>query len=157
LNRFSLGLILGFVVLLSFSFAAPAFATTPAIRNVAVSKIGNSYFLDITIYHTPETLSHYVDIIRVIIYAQDNITDLHIDPQALSVDDTFTILYDLGPLSGGSASIEVAAHCNVNGWNEVAWRSDVPEFSLPIMLVTLALATLLAVLVLRKTKLVTRE
>jgi hypothetical protein len=157
LNRFSLGLVLGLLALLSFSFASPAFATTPVIRNVAVSKIGNSYFLDITIYHTPEDQSNYVDLIRVIIYAQDNITDLHIGPQALSADDTFTISYDLGPLPGDSASIEVAAHCNVNSWNAVPWWGDVPEFSLPIMLVAFALATSFGVFVLRRAKLVTHE
>jgi hypothetical protein len=157
LNKFSLGLVLGLLVLLSFSFASPAFATIPVIRNVAVSKIDNSYFLDITIYHTPEDESHYVDTIRVIIYAQDNITDLHIGPQALSADNTFTISYDLGPLPGNSASIEVAAHCTVNGWNTVPWWGGVPEFSLPIMLIAFALATSLAAFVLRKTKSVAHE
>jgi len=156
LNRFSLGPVLGLLALLSFSFATPAFANSPVIRNVGVSKIGNSYFLDITIYHTPENQSHYVDKIRVIMYAKDNITDLSIGPQPLGPDNTFTISYDLGPLSGDSASIEVDAHCNVGGWNADPWWGEVPEFSLPIMLVAFALATFVAFVV-RKAKLVTHE
>jgi len=156
LDRLSLALILIILVLASFNFAVPVFANTPEIRNVAVTKIGTRYHLDITIYHTVENSTHYVITIRVLINGYDNVTDVTLVPQTLSLDYTFTVPYDLGVLQGGSAYVDVYARCTQDSWSD-PWSGVVPELSLPIMLIGLILATSLAVFALRRAKLISSK
>jgi len=150
-NKPSYILIFVISILLSASFAEPVFAIVPEVRNVVVYNVGNSTFLNITIYHYPEdgSIPHYVDTIRVTVDA--NTTDLTIGPQPLSPNDTFIIAYELGPVEG-TPTATVQAHCIVNGWSEVNWTGQVPEFSTSALLLTLILVTSLAVFVFRKIK-----
>jgi hypothetical protein len=151
MRSFSFVLIVVILALLIFSFASPTFACKPVIQDVAVSKIGDSYFLDITIYHTPEDESHYVDTIRVNV-AYVNTTDLQIGPQALSADNTFTISYDLGPLPDDPIAVGVWVRCTHGDWSD-PWSDYVPEFSLPIMLIGFVLVASLAAFAFRRAKL----
>jgi len=144
------------LALLGFDFAVPVFANTPEIRDVTVSKIGNRYNLNITIYHTVESPTHHVDTVRVNI-GSENITDMTIGPQSLSPDYTFNILYDLGVLPQDPVGVGVYVRCNQDGWCNVPWSGNVPELSLPIMLIGFVLVTSLAVFAFRKAKLVSDE
>jgi len=150
-NKPSYILILVISILLSASFAEPVFAIVPEVRNVVAYNVGGSTFLNITVYHYPEDASipHYVDIIRVTVGT--NTTDLTIGPKPLSPDDTFIVSYNLGPVEG-TPTATVQVHCIVNGWSVVNWTGQVPEFSLPVLLLTLVLVTSLAVFVFRKIK-----
>jgi len=68
-----------------------------------------------------------------------NTTDLTIGVQPLSPDSTFTVSYNLGPISG-SPTITVKAHCIVNGWSTpFDWTGAIPEFSVLTLLVALIL------------------
>ena len=138
-----------FVVLVLFcaSFKSPAFAIVPEVRNVVAYDVGGSTYLNITIYHYPEDLSHYVNATEVIMGS--NTTDLTIGVQTLNASNMFTISYDLGPVVG-TPTITVKAHCIVNGWSTVDWTGQVPEFSLPTLLLIFALSASIAVLVFRK-------
>ncbi len=149
LNKFSRILILVFSILLSSCLTKSASAIVPQIQNVVVYNDGISTFLNVTIYHTPEDASHFVNTIRVTMGS--NITDLAIDPHPLSPQDTFIITYDLGPISGTPTAL-VEAHCTVNGWSTVNKTVQVPEFSSSAMLLTLAFATSLALVALHKVK-----
>lgn len=142
-------LILGISTLLSINFVNPASAIVPEVRGAVVYNVGGSTFLNVTVYHYPEDASHYVDIIRVTIGA--NTTDLTIGAQTLKPDNTLTVTYNLGPVAGTPAAT-VQAHCIVNGWSSVNWTGEVPEFSLPVLLLTLILGTSIAVFISRKVK-----
>jgi len=154
LNKFSRILFLVFLILLSSCLTKSATAIVPQVQNVVVYNDGVSTFLNVTIYHTPEDTSHFVNTIRVTMGS--NNTDLVISPQPLSPQDTFTITYDLGPISGTPTAL-VEAHCTVNGWSTVNKTIQVPEFSSPAMLLTLAFATSLALVALHKVKPKTRD
>jgi hypothetical protein len=154
LNKLSFVLIAILLALISFDLAAPVFANKPEIRNVAVLKIGNRYSLNITIYHTVENSTHYVDTVRVDMgyYPHQNITDMTIDPQSLSEDFTFSIIYDIGVLPQDPIDIGVSVRCTYDSWSD-PWNGSVPEFPLPIILVGFLLVTSLAVITFRKTPL----
>ena len=138
-----------FVVLVLFcaSFASPAFAIVPEVRNVVAYDVGGSTYLNVTVYHTPEQADHYVNSIEAIMGS--NTTDLIIGVQTLNASDMFTISYDLGPVSG-TPTITVKAHCNIHGWSTVNWTGQVPEFSLTMLLLIFALNASIAVLIFRK-------
>jgi len=80
-----------------------------------------------------------------------NTTTLTISVQSLTPQDTFTVSYDLGPTQG-TPSITAEAHCTFNGWSTVNWSGTVPEYSLPVVLMTLALVSASAVFLHRKNK-----
>lgn len=153
LKRLSFVLIAILLALIGFDFAVPVFANKPEIRDVAVSKIGNRYNLNITICHTVESSTHYVDTVRVNI-GSENITDLTMGPHSLSQDYTFNILYDLGVLPHDPVGVGVWVRCTQDGWCNVPWSGNVPEFSLPILLIGFVLVTSLAVFAFRRAKLV---
>lgn len=145
-------MIAALLALIGFDFAVPVFANTPEIRDVAVSKIGNRYHLDITVYHTVENSTHYVDTVRVNI-GSENYTDMPMGPHSLSQDSTFTIPYDLGELPSDPVGVGVWVRCTKDGWSAF-WSGNVPELSLPIMLIGFVLVTSLVVFAFRKAKLV---
>jgi hypothetical protein len=89
-----------------------------------------------------------------------NVTQLTIDLQPVSEPyNNFTIQYDLGPIIG-NPTINVDAHCIVNGWASASlqnWEGQIPEFSLPMLLLTLILATSVITFVVRKAKSAKRD
>jgi desulfoferrodoxin (superoxide reductase-like protein) len=136
------------------SFAGPVFAVVPEVRSVVPWNNGRSVILNVTVYHTPEISAHHVDAIEVTMGA--NTTDLSISVQNLSSDDTFTVPYDLGPVSG-TPTITVRAHCNVHGWSTVNWSGVIPEFQVLVLLLALLLTGSIAALFNRKIKLCPRK
>jgi hypothetical protein len=140
-----------FVTMISLLFVTPSFAIVPEVRDVQVYAVGGSVYLNVTVFHFPEddSIPHYVNTIEVTMGT--NTTDLSIGVQPLRGDDTFTVQYDLGPVSGTS-EITVKAHCIVNGWSAVNWTGTVPEFSLPSMLLLLGFISLSALFICRKTR-----
>jgi hypothetical protein len=143
------------ILVVSFLLGAvlvkPSFAIVPEVQNVIVYKDGDSTFLNITIFHYPEetTTPHYVDIIRVTVGG--NTTELQIGVQPLTQQNTFVITYDLGPVSGTPTAL-VEAHCIVNGWSSKNWSGQVPEYSLPTLLLMLTLGTSLILAASRKVR-----
>ena len=137
------------VVLASTAFSSPVLAVVPEVRNVVPYDVGGSTYLNITVYHTPEIADHYVDMIKVTMGS--NTTTLTIGVQSLTPQDTFTVSYDLGPTQG-TPSVTAEAHCIIHGWSTVNWSGTVPEYSLPVMLMTLALVSASAVFLHRRNK-----
>jgi hypothetical protein len=130
------------LTLLSMVFAKPAFAVVPEVRNVIPYPVDVSTYLNVTVYHTPEIPSHYVNVIMVTL--DTNSTSLTIDVQPLKSDDTFNIQYDMGPISG-TPTIHVEAHCLINGWS-AEWIGPIPEYPTPALLTMLfALSTTILV------------
>jgi len=141
-------LILVASVLFSY-FPGSVFAVVPEVRSVVPWNNGTSVTLNVTVYHTPEISVHHVDVIEVTMGA--NTTDLGISIQDLSPDDTFTVSYNLGPVSG-TPTITVRAHCNVHGWSTVNWSGVIPEFQVSILPLALVLAGSVAAFFSRKIK-----
>lgn len=137
------------VVLASTAISSPVLAVVPEVRNVVPYDVSGSTYLNITVYHTPEIADHYVDMVDVTMGS--NTTTLTIGVQSLTPQDTFTIPYDLGPTQG-TPSITVRARCVLNGWSTVNWSGTVPEYSLPVLLMALALASASTVFLHRKNK-----
>lgn len=98
--------------LLAMSFTQSASAIVPVVQNVTVYNVGGNTHLNITVLHTPEIQSHYVDTIEVTFGS--NTTDLTIGVQQLRPDDTFVITYDVGSVPG-TPETTVRVHCIVNG------------------------------------------
>jgi hypothetical protein len=112
LNRLSCAPILAILVLICVSFSKPAYVIVPEVRNIVAYDVSSSTFLNITVYRTPEIPSHYVDMIEVPVGM--NTASLIIGVQSLEPDNTFTVPYDLGPVSG-IPTVMVRAHCVVKG------------------------------------------
>jgi len=140
--------ILFFVVpiLLSVSFVTPVFAIVPQVTSVVVWNSGGDTILNVTVFHDPETSLHHVDEIEVDV--SGNIQSFPVEVQPTT---TFTIPCNLGPIEG-TPSAKVRAHCTVDGWNSWSEPFQIPEFSLPILLLTLTLVTSLAIFTFRKIK-----
>ena len=151
MNRVRRVLILFVLVAASLSFAKPAFAIVPEVRNVVPYDVGSNTVLNITIYHFPEEsiTPHYVDIINITI-GQDTIS-FHIGVQPLSPDNTFTIQHNVG-LVPAPLTDTVQAHCTVNGWSAANWTGQVPEFSSFALLLAFTLAASGALFVSRRVK-----
>jgi desulfoferrodoxin (superoxide reductase-like protein) len=137
------------VILASTAFSSPVLAVVPEVRNVVPYDVGGSTYLNITVYHTPEIADHYVNMINVTMGS--NTTTLTLSVQTLTPQDTFTVSYDLGPTQG-TPSITVKAYCVLHGWSAVNWSGTVSEYSLPVLLMALALVSASAVFLHRKNK-----
>jgi hypothetical protein len=135
------------LTLLSMAVAKPAFAVVPEVRNVIPYPVGGSTYLNVTVYHTPEIPSHYVNVIMVTV--DTNSTSLTIDVQPLNPDDTFYVQYDMGPISG-TPTIHVEVHCIVNGWS-AEWIGSIPEYPTPALL-TMMFVLSAAILVFHRIK-----
>jgi hypothetical protein len=147
-------LILAILVLSYVTLAEPAFAIVPTVEKVVPYNVGSSTYLNITVHHFPQdTTPHYVNTIKVTMGT--NVTQLTISLQPVSAPYyNFIIQYDLGPVIG-NPTINVDAHCIVNGWasaSEQNWIGQIPEFQLPALLLTLVLVTSAVVFVVRRAK-----
>lgn len=146
MNRFLLPAIL-VISIMSISLAKPVFAPVPVVQNVVPHDVGGSTYLDITVLHSIEIPSHYVNTIEVVLGS--NTTDLTTGVQTLAPDGTFTVSYDLGPISG-TPTITVKAHCIIDGPSITNWTGQVPEFTIPILMLILTFIASIAALALRK-------
>ena len=139
-------LVLVSVLLMSFE-TTPAFAGTPTITNVVVWNNGGSTTLNVTVSHIPTgTLVHHVDSIEVNVSGTIDTTPVPVEPTT-----EFTIVCDLGPISG-TLSATIRAHCTVDLWGPSYGPIQVPELSLPVLLLTFILATALFTVAYRKGK-----
>ena len=150
MNKVTLASIIVTLAIVGTCFVRSASANPAVIQNVVVSKIGNRYHLEITIYHVGDGVSDYVKKIRVNINYDQNITEMALSPQAVTPDHIFTVSYDLGQLPGDSAYVEVYAECTTaSSWSD-PWSGQIPELSLPFMLAGLVFATSVSLYFLRK-------
>jgi hypothetical protein len=140
--------VLAMLSLASFCLTKPASAIVPEIRNVVPYPVDSSTYLNVTVYHTPEISTHYVNVIMVTM--DTNSGSLTIGVQNLNPDDTFFVQYDLGPISG-TPTVHVEAHCIVNGWS-AEWIGPVPEYSTPALMLAIMLAVSVAVLAFQRIK-----
>jgi hypothetical protein len=143
-NKPSYVLTLVISVLLIVSFATPVSAIVPQVTNVVVWNSGGDTILNVTVYHDPETSSHYVDEIEVDVNGAVQSFQVAVQPTT-----TFTIPCNLGPIEG-TPSATVRAHCTLHGWSSWYGPLEIPEFSLLVLLLTLTLVTSLAVFAFRK-------
>lgn len=143
------------LALLSLSVAKPVLADTPAVITVVPWNSGSDTMLNVTVYHDvgAEVLGHYVDNIEVNV--EGNIQNF---PQGgpHAYYDTVKHYFNVtvGPITGitGTPTATVRAHCNIHLWSQSNWTGQIPEFSIPILLFTLILATSVAFFASRKTK-----
>jgi hypothetical protein len=104
--------------------------------------------LNITVWHDIETLLHYVDTIEVT--WGTNITSLTMAPKPLRPDGTFTIDYNMGPVSG-TPTITVRASCTVTGYSgSIPWNGQIPEFFTLALLPIFMIGTLVSMILLKR-------
>ena len=133
----------------------PVLADTPAVINVIPWKSGSDTMLNVTVYHdvSAEIPGHYVDNIEVNV--EGNIQNF---PQGgpHAYYDTVKHYFNVtvGPITGitGTPTATVRAHCNIHLWSQSNWTGQIPEFSMPILLLALILATSVTFFASRKTK-----
>lgn len=140
-------LALVFLGLLNIYLTQPVYATVPVVQNVTVFDVGGNTYLNITVFHTPENQSHYVDKVEVILGS--NTTDLTVGVQPPGVVSIFTVTYDVGPVAD-TPTATVRAHCIVDGWSATNWTGTVPEFPVATLTFLLVFLASLVMIWLRK-------
>ena len=144
------------MVLVAFSLARPVLADVPQVKSVVAWNDGGDTKLNVTIYHNGEVSDHYVDRINVTVTSgTPNVSQTfpqsgpHILDQSTH---TFNVTLNLGPLSDTPLAT-VQAHCNVDGWTaDPQWTGSIPEYGLPLLLLTLAGATSALLMIKRRTR-----
>lgn len=140
-------LLIGFLVSLNPSSIKTASAIIPEVRNVTVYTVDSSTYLNVTVYHTIEIPSHYVNTIEVSF--NGNTTNMTIGIQTLAPGSTFRVQYDAGPVSG-TPTATVRAYCTFNGWSLTNWTGPIPEFSSFLMLPFFLITTFLTGMICRR-------
>ncbi|MFP3985106.1 MAG: hypothetical protein ACLFU9_03955 [Candidatus Bathyarchaeia archaeon] len=146
MNRLAVILVLGILVWASVNSVRPAFSHAPEVRDVVHTDVDGATHLNITVWHDVETSLHYVDTIEVT--WGTNVTSLTLDPKPLASDGTFTVDYNMGPVSG-TPTITVRARCIVTGYSgAVSWTGQISELPsvalLPLLIILSAVAIVLA-------------
>ena len=141
----------GQLIILALSFACatifvrPVSAGFPVISNVIVLNNGANTVLNVTVSHSPQTPSHYLDRIEVNVSG-----DNRIFPVAYRPETTFVVQCDLGIIEAPT-NATVRAHCIIDGYSLSLYGPIlVPEFSSMLLLPLFVIATLLAVIVCRR-------
>lgn len=141
-------------VLATLFLARPALADVPQVRSVVAWNDGGDTKLNLTIYHNGEVSGHYVDIITVIVTSgTPNVSQTFPQSGPHTLDQstlTFNVTLDIGPLSDTPLAT-VRAHCIIHGWS-TDWTGSIPEYGLPLLLLTLAGATSAVVTIKRRTR-----
>jgi hypothetical protein len=129
------------MVLGSFCLTGPALADVPQVLSVIAWNDGGDTKLNVTIYHNGEVPGHYIDIIKVTVTSgTPNVSQTFPQSGPHNLDQsthTFNVTLNIGPLSDTPLA-QVEAHCNIHGWSEINWTGSIPEYGLPILLLTLA-------------------
>jgi hypothetical protein len=116
----------------------------PEVTSVVAWNDGANTKLNLTIYHNQEVAGHYVDNISVTVTTGTaNVSQTFPQSGAHTLDlttHTFNVTVDIGPLFDMPLA-QVQAHCKIDGWAN-AWTGSIPEYHLPILLLTLTGATL---------------
>ena len=118
-------IVLFLVIWVCAGFIKPAFCHPGEVRDVVFMRFISSTHLNITVWHDIETSLHYVDTIEVT--WGTNITSLAFEPKPLAPDGTFTVDYNMGPVSG-TPTITVRARCTITGYSgATSWTGTIPE------------------------------
>jgi hypothetical protein len=131
------------VVLVCLYSVKPALADKPQVRSVIAWNDGADTKLNITIYHNEEEPSHYVDNITVVVTTgTPNVSQTFPQSGPHILDQstlTFNVTVNIGPLSD-TPMAQVKAYCNIDGPSD-PWTGSIPEYEVPILLLTLTGAT----------------
>jgi len=134
------------VALLCMYLTEPAFAGIPSVQNVVVWNNGGNTILNVTVSHFPPSPpDHYLNWIEVNVSGTIHTFNL--------IQNVTTLIYpcNIGPI-GTVQDATIQAHCNVDAYGPVYGPVQVPEFSLPVLLLTMVLGTILAICASRKIK-----
>ena len=142
-------MIIATVVLVSLNLTRPALADTPQVRSVIAWNDGADTKLNITIYHDGEVPGHYVYNITVVVTTgTPNVSQTFPQSGPHTLDQstlTFNATVNIGPLSDTPLA-QVKAYCNIHGPSD-PWTGSIPEYELPLLLLTLTAATSLFMVV----------
>jgi hypothetical protein len=137
MNKAVMIVILASLFLAGLSSVRIVLADIPKVLNVVVYQDGPDTKLNVTVYHFEETLSDYVDFLRVyVITGARNVSQTfpQSGPHTLDpVTQTFNVTLDIGPI-GDEPLAQVQAHCISHGWSSQNWTGTVPEYSFPLLL-----------------------
>jgi desulfoferrodoxin (superoxide reductase-like protein) len=134
-------LLLGAMASMSFQVLTVE-ALIPSVVSVVSYDVGSVTWLNITINHTPPPSigsGHYVSLVQVEV--NGTVQDLGQTPQST---ETFSVQYSLGS-NTDSYSVRARAYCNLHGFSSWSSLSMVPEYSLPAVVLFIALVTVAAV------------
>lgn len=115
-------------------------ADIPNIVSVVSRNVGSVAWLDITVRHGGFTSTHFITRVEVEI----NGTTQNLVQSSQSAE-IFTVSYNLGSTSN-TYSVRSRAFCNVHGYSAYSDLATIPEFSLIVGALFLALVTFLIVI-----------
>ncbi|MBS7633240.1 hypothetical protein KEJ15_06460 [Candidatus Bathyarchaeota archaeon] len=118
-------------------FVRPVSAGVPAILDVTVWDNGGNTILNVTVSHSPQTPSHYLDRVEI-----DLSGDNRIFPVTYRSENTFVVQCDLGAIDA-PINATIRAHCNIDGYSPPNGPILVPEFSALLVSFLFITATLL--------------
>lgn len=152
LSRLSTILIVFTSVLFSVSLVESGWADVPEVRNVVVWNDGELTKLNVTVYHSQEISSHYIDSLTVTATGGMNLSQTFSQsPHTLNPTTlTFEVTLSIGVVENMPLAT-VRAHCNLHGTSSQNWTGAVPEFQFGALLLAFVLATS-ALLVRAKTR-----
>jgi hypothetical protein len=155
MNRLLTVAIILTMALVGLSLTRPALADVPQVISVVAWNDGGDTKLNVTIYHNGEVPGHYVDSINVTVTIGTKTvsqTFPQSGPHTLDQNThTFNVTLNFGPLSDTPLA-EVQAHCTIYGWSEINWTGSIPEYGLPLLLLTLAGATSVLLMIKHRTR-----
>ncbi|MDH7563330.1 MAG: hypothetical protein QHH24_00390 [Candidatus Bathyarchaeota archaeon] len=118
-------------------FVRSVSAGVPAILDVIVWNDGGNTVLNVTVSHSPQTPSHYLDRIEIDLSGDNRIFQVAYRPE-----NTFVVQCDLGVIDAPT-NATVRAHCNIDGYSPLYGPILVPEFSHILLSFLFMMATLL--------------
>lgn len=144
--------VLVFFSLLSLSLSSPVYAVVPQVTQPVLWQNGSDTVLNITVNHSPEIESHYVNLVEVDI--NESVQTFSV---AVQLTTTFTVQCNLGAVEG-TPTIRVRAHCTVDGYS--AWQTVGEDGStqgydyllIGVVLLVLIISAVVAVFILRRAK-----
>ncbi len=134
------------LVILALSFACvtalvrPVSAGFPIVSDAIVWNDSGNTVLNVTVSHSPQTLSHYLDRVEV-----DLDGDNRVFPVAYRSETAFVVQCDLGIVEAPIDAI-VRAHCNIDGDSLSPYGPIlVPEFPSTLALLLFMILSILSV------------
>lgn len=128
------------------SVTKSAAAIIPQIQNVLVWESGGDVIVNVTVFHTPVSPpTHYVSKIEVNVSGTNHVFEF------TQQTELFTFPCNIGPISGTPLA-QVRAYCVFDLYSPWTDPIEIPEFQMPILLITLLLGTAFAAFVSLKIK-----
>ncbi len=126
------------ISVVSFGFQTnPAYADVPDVLSTEPWTSGTVTFLNITVRHASPTSSHYVN--RVEIDVDGTVKNVELTPP--QVAPAFVLQYDMGEVTA-MPTVQARAHCNIHGWSGWSDPIVVPEFSIVLLPIVLAVVSI---------------